>query len=126
MPDNLSSPFSEISRRAMLLSLGAAALPVFVPPALAKTGNVELGVCGSVENFPKAEKWGFDYYEPAVAAISTLTDQAFSDFSKQVSASKLRCKRFNSFIRTLQVVGTNVNKDALVAYMNASLDRCKE
>ena len=49
----------------MLLSLGAAALPVF-----AKTGNVELGVCGSIENFSKAEQYEFDYYEPAVAALS--------------------------------------------------------
>jgi len=110
-----------LSRRGMLLTLGAAALP-----ALAKTGNVELGVCGSIENFDKADKYGFDYYEPAVAALSTLSDQDFSAFSKKVLASRLRCKRFNSFIRTLMVVGPKVDKDALTAYMNASLDRCRE
>ncbi len=112
---------SDLSRRAMLLSLGAAALP-----ALAKTGNVELGVCGSIENFAKAEQYEFDYYEPAVAALSVLSNDAFSDFSKKVHASRLRCKRFNSFIRTLQVVGTNVDKEALTAYMKAALDRCRE
>jgi D-psicose/D-tagatose/L-ribulose 3-epimerase len=105
----------------MLLSLSAAALPVF-----AKTGNVEIGVCGSIENFEKAEKYGFDYYEPAVAAVAALSDQDFSNFSKRVLASRLRCKRFNSFIRTLLVVGPKVDKDALTAYMNSALDRCRE
>src|SRR5271154_3162856 len=94
-----------LSRRRMLRSLGAAALPAF-----AKTGNVEIGVCGSIENFEKAEKYGFDYYEPAVAALATLSDQDFSNFSKRVLASRLRCKRFNSFIRTLVVVGPKVDK----------------
>jgi len=105
-----------------LLSLGAAA----ALPALAKTGNVELGVCGSIENFDKALNYGFDYYEPAVAALSTLSDQDFSNFSKKVLGSRLRCKRFNSFIRTLMVVGPKVDKDALTAYMKSSLDRCRE
>jgi D-psicose/D-tagatose/L-ribulose 3-epimerase len=122
MPRNGSNPANNLTRRAMLLSsLGAAALP-----SLAKDGNVEIGVCGSIENFSKAEQYGFDYYEPAVAALSVLSNQAFSDFSKKVLASRLRCESFNSFIRTLQVVGPKVDREALTAYMNASLDRCRE
>ena len=120
MPNTLSPP-RNLSRRGLLVSLSAAALPVF-----AKTGNVEIGVCGSVENFEKAEQWGFDYYEPAVAAVAALSDADFSAFSKRVLASRIRCKRFNSFIRSGVVVGPNVNKDALTAYMNSALDRCRE
>jgi sugar phosphate isomerase/epimerase len=109
-----------LSRRALLLSLGAAALP-----APAKTGQVEIGVCGSVDDFAKAEQYGFDYFEPAAAAVAALSDSAFADFEKRVTKSKLRCECFNSFIRSLQVVGPAVNREALTAYMNTTLDRCR-
>ena len=109
-----------LSRRALLLSLGAAALP-----APAKTGEVEIGVCGSIDDFAKAEQYGFDYFEPAAAAVAALSEPAFADFEKRVSKSKLRCECFNSFIRSLQVVGPKVDRDALTAYMNTTLDRCR-
>ncbi len=109
-----------LSRRALLLSLSAAALP-----APAKMGEVEIGVCGSVDDFVKAERYGFDYFEPSAAAVSALSEPAFADFEKRVSNSKLRCECFNSFIRALQVVGPKVDRDALTAYMNSTLDRCR-
>ncbi|MGD0869290.1 MAG: sugar phosphate isomerase/epimerase family protein [Bryobacteraceae bacterium] len=109
-----------LSRRALLLSLGAAALP-----APAKTGEVEIGVCGSIDDFAKAAQFGFDYFEPSAAAVAALTEPAFADFEKRVSKSKLRCECFNSFIRTLMVVGPKVDRDALTAYMNTALDRCR-
>jgi len=110
-----------VSRRAMLLSLGAAALP-----ALARSGNVEVGVCGSIDDFTKADQWGFDYFEPAAAAIAALNDQEFADFRRRVMASRLRCTSFNSLIRTLQVVGPGAHPDAVAAYLNSTLDRCRQ
>ena len=109
-----------LSRRALLLSLGAAALP-----APARTGEVEVGVCGSIDDFAKAEQFGFDYFEPAAAAVAALSEPAFADFQARVSKSRIRCECFNSFIRTLRVVGPAVNRDALTAYMNSALDRCR-
>jgi sugar phosphate isomerase/epimerase len=109
-----------LSRRALLLSLGAAALP-----APGKAGQVEIGVCGSVDDFAQAEQFGFDYFEPAVAAVAALSDQAFTGFEKRVSKSRLRCECFNSFIRSLMVVGPAVDRDTLTAYMSSALDRCK-
>lgn len=109
-----------LTRRALLAGLGAAALP-----APAKTGKVEIGVCGAIDDFEKAEQFGFDYFEPAVAATAALSDRAFADFEKRVSQSRLRCACFNSFIRTLTVVGPAVDRDALTAYMNTALDRCR-
>jgi len=109
-----------ISRRGLLLSLGAAALP-----ASAKVGQVEIGVCGAIADFEKAEQFGFDYFEPAVAALAALTDDAFADFAKRVAKSHLRCECFNSFIRTLTVDGPSVDNAALTAYMNSALDRCR-
>ena len=64
--------------------LGAAALP-----APAKIGQVEIGVCGSVDDFEKAEQFGFDYFEPAVAAVAALSERAFADFEKRVAKSRL-------------------------------------
>jgi sugar phosphate isomerase/epimerase len=109
-----------LSRRALLLSLGAAALR-----APAKTGEVEVGVCGSIDDFAKAEQFGFDYFEPAAAAVAALSEPAFADFQARVSKSRIRCECFNSFIRTLRVVGPAANRDALTAYMNSALDRCR-
>jgi sugar phosphate isomerase/epimerase len=82
-------------------------------------------VCGSIDDFAKAEQFGFDYFEPAAAAVAALSEPAFADFQKRVSNSKLRCECFNSFIRTLQVVGPAVDRNALTAYMNPALDRCR-
>jgi sugar phosphate isomerase/epimerase len=105
----------------MLLSMGAAVLPVG-----AEVGNVEVGVCGSVDDFAKADKWGFDYFEPSAAAIAALTEQAFADFRTRVLASRLRCPSFNSLIRTLYVVGPEGNLEAVSAYLESTLDRCRQ
>jgi len=112
---------SGLSRRALLLPLGAAAVSL-----LAKSGNVEAGVCGSIDDFAKADRWGFDYFEPSAAAVAAMNDPEFADFRRQVLASRLRCKSFNSLIRTLQVVGPNGDLEAVTAYLNSTLDRCRQ
>lgn len=104
----------------MLFSAGAAALA-----ALAKTRGVELGVCGSPEAFAKAEHWGFDYFEPSAAAIAGMSEPVFASFREQVLASPIRCRSFNSLIRTLRVVGADANLDAVSAYLQTTLDRCQ-
>jgi len=35
---------------------------------------VDIGVCGPVDDFSKAEQFGFDYFEPAAADVSALSD----------------------------------------------------
>ena len=109
-----------LTRRACLLSMAAAALPLS-----ARVGPVDIGVCGSVDDFAKAEQFGFDYFEPSVSAIAALSDQAFTDFAKRVSKSRIRCECFNGMIRSLVVVGPAVDRDALAAYLNPAFDRCK-
>ncbi len=109
------------TRRAFLVSTGALALPL-----RAKTEPVEVGVCGALEDFPKAVQYGFDYFEPAAAAIAALNEQAFAAFRDRVLASALRCKCFNSFIRTLKVVGPEVDQTALKSYVDSTLDRCRQ
>ena len=111
-------PDRRISRRALLLSSAAA--------AFAKTGGVEFGVCGSPDNFQKAVDFGFDYYEPSAAAISTMTDAQFASFRDAVLASRIRCRSFNSLIRTLKVVGPEADLEAVSKYLDSTLDRCRQ
>src|SRR5579872_4062672 len=109
---------AQISRRSVLGLLGTA--------AFAKIGGVELGVCGSEANFEKAREFGFDYYEPGAAAIAAMSDTAFASFRDRVLASTLRCRSVNSLIRTMTVVGREVNLDTVLAYLDSTLDRCKQ
>jgi sugar phosphate isomerase/epimerase len=57
--------------------------------------------------------------------VAALSEPAFADFQARVAKARIRCECFNSFIRTLQVVGPAVDRDALAAYMNSALDRCR-
>ena len=108
-----------LSRRTILSLLGVA--------AVAKTtGRVELGVCGNPDAFAKAEKWGFDYFEPGAAAIAAMSEAAFANFREQALTSRIRCLSFNSLIRTLRVVSVDANLDAVSTYLDSTLERCRQ
>ena len=107
------------NRRKFLLALAAV-------PALAKIDGVAIGLSGGMESFAKAEALGFDYFEPNVSLLSALSDEAFAEARKQVQSSRIRCECCNNFIRSLKVVGTEVDPKALKAYMDKMLDRCRE
>lgn len=114
-----------IPRRQFLMSLGAT-LGAGAIPAAARIGNVEIGVCSKCENLSKAVHYGFDYLEPAVAEVAAMSQTSFESFKREVLASPIRCENFNNFIRTLRVVGNDVNPDALRNYMESALDRCRQ
>jgi sugar phosphate isomerase/epimerase len=107
-----------VSRRALLF--GAA-----VSPLLAKFGRVEIGLCGGADNFEKAEKAGFDYYEPGAAAIAAMSDAAFASFRDKVAASRIHCRSLNSLIRAGHVDGPEADLEAISKYLDTTLDRCK-
>lgn len=117
------------SRRTVLAALGAASLSTSLPASLSawtKNSGVLLGVCGSAENFSKAEQLGFDYYEPGAAAISTMSDAEFAAFRDRVRASRIRCRSVNSLIRALHVDGPQADLEAVSAYLEPTLERCRE
>lgn len=111
-----------ISRRDFFATLGASLVAV---PALARFGTVEVGVCAKSADLEKAVHYGFDYLEPAVEEISAMDDAAFGAFKSRVLASPVRCECFNNFIR-LRVVGNHVDEQAVKAYLQNSLPRCRE
>lgn len=94
-------------------------------PAVSKQGDVQIGVCAGTEDLAKAERWGFDYLEPAAAAIAALSAAEFERVRQQVLASRIRCRSFNSLIRTMYVVGSEANLDAVFTYLDSVLDRCR-
>jgi sugar phosphate isomerase/epimerase len=114
-----------MNRRSFLkATVGASVLAA--APVVSKAEAVEIGVCAGTEDLGKAERWGFDYLEPAAAAIAALSATEFERVRQQVLASRLRCRRFNSLIRTMHVVGPEANLDAVSIYLNAALDRCRQ
>lgn len=114
-----------MNRRSFLkAAVGASVLAA--APVVSKAEAVEIGVCAGTEDLGKAERWGFDYLEPAAAAIAALSATEFERVRQQVLASRLRCRSFNSLIRTMQVVGPEANLDAVSIYLNAALDRCRQ
>jgi len=114
-----------MNRRSFLkATVGASVLAA--APVISKAEAVEIGVCAGTEDLGKAERWGFDYLEPAAAAIAALSATEFERVRQQVLASRLRCRSFNSLIRTMQVVGPEANLDAVSIYLNAALDRCRQ
>ncbi len=113
-----------ISRRTFLLSCAAgAALP---GEGAAKRGRVEVGVCAGPGDLDDVVHYGFDYLEPGAAQIAEMDEATFQAFRARVAASPVRCEAFNSFIRTLRVVGDDVQSKRLDDYVEFTLDRCRQ
>ena len=112
--------------RRSFLKATASASALATAPAVSKSGEVEIGVCAGIEDLGKAERWGFDYLEPAAAAIAALSATEFDRLRQQVLSSRLRCRSFNSLIRTMQVVGSEANLDAVSTYLDSALERCRQ
>jgi D-psicose/D-tagatose/L-ribulose 3-epimerase len=111
-----------ITRRTFLA--GIAATSVYLH-AFRDTPKVKLGVCS--RDVTSAQKYGFDYIEPAAAEIAAMSEDQFRQYAETVLASPLRCHAFNSFIRRpdLKVVGNEVSVSALKEYVESCLTRCR-
>lgn len=85
---------------------------------------MKFGVCTS--NFDKADllkDLGYDYLEFGLAGIMELSSDQFDDLLRRSERSPLKVEAFNSFIRTLKVVGDEVNFAALEEYVRESMRR---
>ncbi|MBV9182851.1 MAG: sugar phosphate isomerase/epimerase [Acidobacteria bacterium] len=111
-----------ITRRSLLNGIVAAALG---STAWTRTANISVGVC--TRDIDNANKYGFDYIEPAAADIAALSEADFGQFSEKILASPLRCRALNSLIRRpdLKVVGNQVSLKAVGDYLEQCLARCR-
>jgi D-psicose/D-tagatose/L-ribulose 3-epimerase len=112
-----------VTRRRFVALAGAA---LAAPAAFARFGRVEVGVCNPSKNFEKVRQYGYDYLEPSVSEIAAMSEADFQAFKQRVLATSVRCECFNGFIRTLKVVGGNIQQDALRHFVETSLDRCRQ
>lgn len=112
-----------ISRRSFFTSVACAAVAA---RAWARIGNIEIGVCKGSADLDKAVQYGFDYLEPSVAEIAEMDETKFRDFKTRVLASPLRCACLNGFVRKLRVVGDGVREGELRAFVESSLERCRQ
>lgn len=121
-----------ISRRQCLKILGVSAAAATASgwaqsgPDAGAGSQVQIGVCAPPRDLEKAQSYGFDYLEPGAAALAAMSAADFQAFKARVLASRLRCTSFNSFVRTLHVVGEDVNMEELRSYLDLCLPRCQE
>lgn len=96
--------------------------------AAARRGQIQIGVCAATSHFDDIVRYGFDYLEPAAAAIAAMDETTYQAFKSRVLASPVRCEAFNSFLRRpdLKVVGDDVRRLDLIGYLEADLQRCAE
>ena len=115
-----------LSRRVFLRTLAVSALAGRAKRTLSSSGRIQVGVCALPSDLDQVERLGFDYLEPPAVDIATMTEAGFKAFKARVTKSRLRCRSFNGFIRTLSVVGPEVSVPALRAYLDVCLPRCRE
>ena len=117
-----------LSRRQFLATLaaGASVADLRGRTGPTRTSKIQVGVCASPADLESAEQLGFDYFEPPAAAVAAMTEAEFQAFRTRARASRIRCSSFNSFVRTLKVVGESVSRTDLQRYLDLCLDRCRE
>lgn len=115
-----------LSRRAFLGTLAVSTLAPRVERALGCAGRVQVGVCARPRDLEQVAQFGFDYLEAPAAEISAMSEDQFRAFKGRVLSSRLRCRSFNSFIRTLRVVGPEASPQAFESYLDICLPRCRQ
>jgi D-psicose/D-tagatose/L-ribulose 3-epimerase len=115
-----------LSRRLFLRTLAVSALAGRAKRTLSSIVPIQVGVCAVPSDLGQVERLGFDYLEPPAVEVATMTEAEFKAFQARVATSRLRCRSFNSFIRTLRVVGPDLSPPALQTYLDTCLPRCRE
>ncbi len=114
-----------MTRKEFLMAAGGAGIAA---PAAASVEGIKIGVCALTEELDTVVRYGFDYVELAAADVAALTDADFRSFKTKLTASPIRGECCRSFIRRkdLRVVGDDVNRNALGAYLEHTMARCRE
>ena len=86
---------------------------------------MKFGLCTGLDGVQLAGKIGFDYIEPAVAAlVPDKPDQDFAPALSSMAGSTLKAEAFNCFIPgTLKITGPAANLDGLKQYVAVALPR---
>lgn len=120
-----------LSRRTFIASAAGA---IAAGSAIAGFGKYIFGVVAPTAEFDNSVKYGFDYHEPSVCEVAGMPDDQYARFKDHVLSSRIRCLRLNFFtsppagfnLPVIRVVGPDVDKAQVKAYVEKSLTRCRE
>lgn len=86
---------------------------------------MRFGVCigGDYEKISVAKQCGFDYVESAFELLAADPKEKFEGFLAELKRNDMTCESVNCFLpRNLNVVGENVDMDALGAYVKKGME----
>ena len=121
-----------MNRRGFLaLSVGAAAAPFAGRDACSdfhlRFGVTQFDRFDPIADIDRLDRWGFDYCEPSVARVMALGDSEFEAARSNAARSRVHVEAMNSFIPAdLKIVGPNVDRSRLDAYVAAALQRAEQ
>jgi D-psicose/D-tagatose/L-ribulose 3-epimerase len=121
-----------VNRREFLaLGLGAAVAPAALRAACAdfnpRFGVTQIGGFDPIAHLDLLERWGFDYCEPSVVRMMALGDAEFEAARSRAARSRVHVEAMNSFVPAdLKIVGADVDRSRLDAYVSAALERAEK
>lgn len=87
---------------------------------------IDIGLCAGLEKAGEAKALGFDYLEPPVTGIASLSETAFADALAQVRQTGLPVRRCNClFPGSLPLCGEDLRADRVAAWLQAALPRVR-
>lgn len=85
---------------------------------------MRFGICTSIDNMATAEKLGFDYIEPTVASLASMSEESFEAAVGLVDRSKIKCEAFNVlFPSYIKLVGKEYDEGVMVGYLKSAFQR---
>ncbi len=85
---------------------------------------MKIGVCTSLDNLELLERLGYDFIEPSVSAVVSMTDKEFEQAEKALAKSRIRCEAFNMlFPGGVKLIGRQHDMDAVRSYIRKALPR---
>lgn len=75
---------------------------------------MKIGCCAAMEQLEDLETLGFDYIEPNLAKITTMSETQFEHSQRQIENSALKAETFNCMLTgAFNIVGENRNLNAI-------------
>ena len=89
---------------------------------------MRFGVCTGIENAELLKEVGYDYIELSVASdlIPEADEHDWNAQRLKIEAMPLVAETFNSFVRTLKIIGADVDTERLRRYVDVALERAAQ
>ena len=86
--------------------------------------NMRFGLCTSLDNIQKVENMGYDYIEPSVTGIVSMSEDEFHQVVQLVKKSRIKCESFNIlFPSDIRLTGDQFNEEVFRTYLDHAMNR---